>query len=50
LIDNKFTFEVGGEGRSFKQIKDIENSYLIIDTDSTENQYKIPLWLMGFLY
>ena len=50
LIDNKFTFEVGGEGKSFKQIKDIENSYLIIDTDSTENQYKIPLWLMGFLY
>ena len=50
LIDKRYTFEVGGEGKSFKQIKDIEDSYLIIDTDSTENQYKIPLWLMGFLY
>lgn len=50
LIDKRYTFEVGGEGKSFHQIKDIKNSYLIIDTDSTENQYKIPLWLMGFLY
>ena len=50
VIDKRYTFEVGGEGKSFHQIKDIKNSYLIIDTDSTENQYKIPLWLMGFLY
>jgi predicted AAA+ superfamily ATPase len=50
IIDNKFTFEVGGENKSFKQIKDIENSYLIIDTDTTENTNKIPLWLFGFLY
>lgn len=50
LIDNKYTFEVGGEGKSFNQIKDIKNSYLVIDTDSTENKNKIPLWLFGFLY
>ena len=50
VIDNKYTFEVGGESKSFHQIKDIENSYLVIDTDSTENKYKIPLWLFGFLY
>lgn len=50
IIDNKYTFEVGGENKSFHQIKDIENSYLIIDTDRTENNAKIPLWLFGFLY
>ena len=50
VIDKRYTFEVGGEGKSFHQVKEIKNSYLIIDTDSTENQYKIPLWLMGFLY
>ena len=50
IIDNNYTFEVGGENKSFKQIKDIENSYLVIDTDSTENTNKIPLWLFGFLY
>ena len=42
--------EVGGESKSFNQIKDIPNSYLVIDTDSTENIKKIPLWLFGFLY
>jgi len=50
LVDNTYTFEVGGESKSFKQIKDIPNSYLVIDTDSTENLKKIPLWLFGFLY
>ncbi len=50
LIDNKYTFEVGGKNKSFNQIKDIKNSYLVIDTDSTENKNKIPLLLMGYLY
>lgn len=49
-IDNKYTFEVGGENKTFNQIKDIKNSYLVIDTDSTENEKKLPLWLFGFLY
>ena len=50
IIDNTYIFEVGGAGKSFKQIKDIENSFLVVDTDSTENEKKIPLWLFGFLY
>lgn len=50
LVDNAYTFEVGGESKSFNQIKDVPNSYLVIDTDSTENSKKIPLWLFGFLY
>jgi predicted AAA+ superfamily ATPase len=50
LVDGKYTFEVGGEGKGFKQIEDVENAYLVIDTDSTENINKIPLWLFGFLY
>jgi len=50
IVDDNFVFEIGGESKSFKQIKDITNSFLVIDTDSTENRYKIPLWLFGFLY
>ncbi len=50
VVDKKYTFEVGGSSKKFKQIKDVENSYLVIDTDSTENSHKIPLWLFGFLY
>ena len=49
-VDDKFFFEVGGKSKSFKQIKDVENSYLVIDTDDTQNDKKIPLWLFGFLY
>ena len=50
VVDKKYTFEVGGTSKKFKQIKDVDNSYLVIDTDSTENRHKIPLWLFGFLY
>ena len=50
LVDGKYTFEVGGESKGFKQIQDMSNAYLVIDTDSTENVNKIPLWLFGFLY
>ncbi len=50
IIDDKHIFEVGREGKSFKQIKDIKESYLVVDTDSTQNESKIPLWLLGFLY
>ena len=50
LVDGTYTFEVGGESKSFKQIKDMDQSYLVIDTDDTQNPHKIPLWLFGFLY
>ena len=50
LIDNRYLFEVGGKNKGFSQIRDMENSYLVIDTDFTQNPSKIPLWLFGFLY
>ena len=50
IVDDIYTFEIGGKSKKFKQIKDIENSFIVQDTDSTENRYKIPLWLFGFLY
>lgn len=50
IVNNKFIFEVGGNNKSFEQIKDVDHSFLVIDTDATENPKKIPLWLFGFLY
>ena len=50
LVDDKYTFEVGGKNKSFKQIKDIENSYLISDDIEIGFKNKIPLYLFGFLY
>ena len=49
-VDNKYTFEIGGKNKSFKQIKDINNSFLAIDDVETGIGNKIPLWWFGFLY
>ena len=46
----KYTFEVGGKGKSFTQIKDMENSFLALDKIEIGIGNKIPLWLLGFLY
>jgi predicted AAA+ superfamily ATPase len=50
LIDNKYLFEIGGKNKSFKQIKDIENSFVVADDIKKGNGNKIPLWMFGFLY
>jgi len=50
LVANKFLFEVGGRNKGFKQIKDIENSYIAFDDVEVGNGNKIPLWLFGLLY
>ena len=50
LVDEKYLFEVGGPGKSFEQIKDIDNSFLAIDGVEFGCGNKIPLWLFGFLY
>lgn len=44
-----YIFEVGGKNKTFRQIKDVENSFLVIDTDFSPTAQKIPLWLFGFL-
>jgi len=50
IIDEMYTFEVGGRGKSKKQIKDIENAYIVSDDIEIGFGNKIPLWLFGFLY
>jgi len=49
MVDN-YTFEVGGKGKSFDQIKDIPNSFVVADDIEIGHKNKIPLWLFGFLY
>lgn len=49
-VDNKYIFEIGGKNKSFKQIKDIENSFVIADDIENGFGNKIPLWMFGFLY
>jgi predicted AAA+ superfamily ATPase len=50
LIDDKYTIEVGGKNKSFKQIKDIPNSFIVTDDIEIGFRNKIPLYLFGFLY
>jgi len=50
LVNEKFTFEIGGKNKSFKQIKDISNSFVVADDIEIGSGNKIPLWLFGFLY
>ncbi len=50
FVIGEITIEVGGKGKTNKQIKQISSS--VIAADDIESGYanKIPLWLFGFLY
>lgn len=50
LVDDTYMFEVGGSNKSFDQIKNIQNSFVVTDDTETGFRNKIPLWLFGFLY
>ncbi len=50
LVNEKFIFEIGGKNKGFKQVKDIENSFIAADDIEAGYGNKIPLWLFGFLY
>jgi predicted AAA+ superfamily ATPase len=50
IVDEKYTFEVGGRDKSNKQIKGINNAYIAADGIEFGHQNKVPLWLFGFLY
>jgi len=50
LLDGTYTIEVGGKNKTKRQIKDIPQSYIVVDDTEVGSQNKIPLWLFGFLY
>ena len=50
IIENKYTFEIGGVSKSKKQIANIENAFIVKDDIEVGYNNIIPLWLFGFLY
>lgn len=50
IIEDTYTVEIGGKNKTYKQIKDIPNSYIVSDEIEIGSGNKIPLWLFGFLY
>jgi uncharacterized protein len=49
-VDGSLIFEVGGKGKTFKQIKGLPDSYLAVDGIEHGMRARIPLWIFGFLY
>ncbi|MCX6270950.1 MAG: AAA family ATPase [Bacteroidetes bacterium] len=50
LVDNTYTFEIGGKNKTRKQIAGHPDSYIAMDDLEYGFENKIPLWLFGFLY
>lgn len=49
MVDARFTFEVGGKNKTNKQIRSVENGFVV--ADNLDYPIKVlPLWLFGFLY
>lgn len=50
IIDKKYTFEIGGKGKTKKQIANLENAYVAKDNIEIGFGNAIPVWLFGFMY
>ncbi len=50
VVNDRYTFEVGGASKNFKQIAGLEDSYLAVDEMPLGINNRIPLWLFGFMY
>ncbi len=50
LVDNQYTFEIGGKNKTQKQIQGTKNAFIAADDIEFGFENKIPLWLFGFLY
>ncbi len=50
LIDDTWTLEVGGSGKTFKQLADVPDSFIAADDLEWGSGHKIPLWVFGLLY
>jgi len=49
VIDEKYTFEIGGKGKSLKQLANVRDSFVAMDDIEAGIGNKIPLWLFGML-
>lgn len=50
VVDERWLFEVGGQKKRFKQIRDIDQSFVVADNLEIGHGNKIPLWMFGMLY
>lgn len=50
VVDNQYYFEIGGKRKTSKQIKDLDNAWIVKDELEYPVSNSLPLWLFGFLY
>ncbi|HCA43754.1 MAG TPA: AAA family ATPase [Bacteroidetes bacterium] len=50
MINDDLFFEIGRKNKDTGQIKNLKNSYLVLDGIETGFKNRIPLYLFGFLY
>lgn len=49
-VDGRIILEIGGGSKSFEQIADIPDSYVLADSMEFPIGKKLPIWLVGFIY
>lgn len=50
IVDHTYTFEVGGADKTFKQIADLPDSFILADNMEFATGKKLPLWIVGLTY
>ncbi|RLD89275.1 MAG: AAA family ATPase [Bacteroidetes bacterium] len=50
LLNNKYTFEVGGKNKKQHQIAGLEDAFIVRDDIELGTKKIIPLWLFGLIY
>ena len=50
LVDGRWLFEIGGKGKTQKQIAGEQNAFIAAEDIKIGFGNKVPLWLFGFLY
>lgn len=50
IVDGKITIEVGGKDKTFEQVADLPDSYIMADRMEFAVGKKLPLWLAGMVY
>lgn len=50
IVDEQFIFEIGGAGKSGRQLERQTDAFLVADDIETGSPYRIPLWLFGMGY
>jgi len=46
----KYTFEVGGKNKGSRQIRDLQDAYIVKDDIETAGLTTLPLWTFGMMY